>query len=186
MACQQLTQHASTEMGREGEGHTEEGEGKVPISSLIKKVEKGVAARVPVAEVRAYVARLIEEDGHKVATGRTTQQKRQQSGEGRTPRIPELATQASRQDMIKIGKGGSNGEWARLRHVMRKWVHEQKWGAVHMNWSGAMGEGVLSPPLVLRAVKGLGKRGTTADEVRSTMAMLAYEEEWIVGWWKGK
>ena len=37
-------------------------------------------------------------------------------------------------------------------------------------------------------MKGLGKRprGTTADEVRGTMAMLAYEEEWVVGWWGGK
>ena len=39
-------------------------------------MEKGVAAREPVKEFRAYVASVIEEDGLKVATGRAAQQQR--------------------------------------------------------------------------------------------------------------
>ena len=96
---------------------------------MIKKVEKGVAARVPVAEFRAWVAQLIEDSELKVATGRAGQQQRQPTGEGTTPRIPELASTASRMDMINIDKGGSSGEFARLRHAVRKWVHDQTWGA---------------------------------------------------------
>ena len=69
---------------------------------------------------------------------------------------------------------------------MRKWVHDQTWGAVHTEGKSTdpMGGGFLSPPQVLRAVKGLGKRGAMADEVRGTISMLAYEEGWVVGWWK--
>ena len=40
--------------------------------------------------------------------------------------------------------------------------------------------------MVLRAVKSLGRRGTTAHEVRGTMVMMSHEEDWMVGWWKGK
>ena len=50
--------------------------GKYLSAAMIKKVEKGVAARVPVKEFRAYVASVIEEDGLKVATGRAAQQQR--------------------------------------------------------------------------------------------------------------
>ena len=72
-----------------------------------------MAAGVPVAEFRAWVAQLIEDDKLKVATGRAGQQQRQLTGEGKTPRIPELATTASRLDMINIGKGGSDDEYAK-------------------------------------------------------------------------
>ena len=160
--------------------------GKYLSADLIRKVEKGVAARVPVAEFRAWVAQLIEDKGLKVATGRAGQQQRQPAGEGATPRIPELASTASRMDMVNIGKGGSSGEYARLRHAVRKWVHQQTWGAVRRQVKGKdpVGEGVLSPPQVLRAVKGLGKRGVTADQVRGTIAVLACEEGWEVGMWR--
>ena len=155
------------------------GKGKYLSAALITKVEKGVAARVPVAEFRAWVAKLIEDNDLKVATGRAGQQERQPTGEGTTPRIPELATTASRLDMIDIDEGGSDGEYAKLRHAVRKWVHDQTWGAVPRvqdpkgKVTDPMGEGFLSPSQVLRAVKGLGKRGVTADEVRGTIAMLA-------------
>ena len=89
--------------------------GKYLSADLIRKVEKGVAARVPVAEFRAWVAQLIEDKGLKVATGRAGQQQRQSAGEETTPRIPELASTASRMDMVNIGKGGISGEYARLR-----------------------------------------------------------------------
>ena len=108
---------------------------------------------------RAYVANVTEEDGLKVATGRAAPQQRQRTGAGMTPRIPELAPNASRQDMISIGRSSSS-EYAKLRHVVRKWVHEQTHGPkVGME----VEEGVLSPPQVLRAVNGLGKRGTPAE-----------------------
>ena len=81
--------------------------GKYLSADLIKKVEMGAAARVPVAEFRAWVAQLIEDNGLKVATGRAGQQQRQPAGEGATPRIPELASTASRMDMVNIGKGGT-------------------------------------------------------------------------------
>ena len=68
-----------------------------------------MAARVPVTKFRAWVAKLIEDDKLKVATGRAGQQQRHPTGEGTTPRIPELATTASRLDMINIRKGGSDG-----------------------------------------------------------------------------
>ena len=163
--------------------------GKYLSADLIKKVEKGVAARVPVAEFQAWAAQLIEDNGLKVATGRAGQQQRQPAGEGSTPRIPELASEGSRMDMMMIGslRGGSGGEWAKLRHAVRKWVHEQTWGAKPRFGNGQDPVGKsLSPPQVLRAVKGLGKRGVTADQVRGTIAMLACEEEWLVGMWEKK
>ena len=148
-------------------------------------MEKGAAARVPVAEYRAWVAQLIEDNGLKVATGRAGQQQRQPAGEGSTPRIPELASEGSRMDMVMIGRGGSSGEWAKLRHAVRKWVHDQTWGAKQrfVNGQDPVGGNILSPPQVLRAVKGLGKRGVTADQVRGTIVMLACEEDWVVGMW---
>ena len=102
--------------------------GKYLSSELIKSVEKGAAARVPLAEFRAWVAQLIEDTELTMATGRAGQQQRQPTGEGTTPRIPELASAASRRDMINIDKGGSGGEFPRLRHAVRKWVHDQTWG----------------------------------------------------------
>ena len=33
-------------------------------------------------------------------------------------------------DMINIGKGGSDGEYAKMRHAVRKWVHDQTWRAM--------------------------------------------------------
>ena len=85
-----------------GNAILKKGKGKYLSVAMMRKVEKGVGARVPVAEVRAYVARLIEDNGLKETTGRAAQQQWQQPGDGKTPRIPELATQASL-DMIKIG-----------------------------------------------------------------------------------
>ena len=67
-------------------------------------------------------------------------------------------------DMVMIGRGGSGGEWAKLRHAVRKWVHDHTWGAKPRWGDGKdpVGENILSPPQVLRVVKGLGKRGVTA------------------------
>ena len=44
--------------------------GKYLSADLIKRVQKGAAARVPVAEYRAFVAQLIEDNGLEVETAR--------------------------------------------------------------------------------------------------------------------
>ena len=88
--------------------------GKYLSAALIKRVQKGAAARVPVAEYKAWVAQLIEDNGINVQTERGGQQRRQLAGEGSVPRSLGLATEGSRIDTIMIERGGINGGWAKL------------------------------------------------------------------------
>jgi hypothetical protein len=85
-----------------------------------------------------------------------------------------------------IERGGINGGWAKLRYAVRKWVQEQTGGAKVGDGKEPVGPNILSPTQVLRMVKGLGKRGVTADQVRGTIAMIASEEDWEVGMWGKK
>ena len=88
-------------------------------------------------------------------TARVGQQQRQPAGEGSAPRIPELETEGSRTDTIMIGRGGSYGEWAKLRYAVRKWVHEQTRGAKSGDGKEPVGANIISPTQVLRVVKRL-------------------------------
>ena len=57
--------------------------GKHLTAALIKSVQKGAAARVPVGEYKAWVAQLIEDNGLEVKTEKGGQQRRQLEGGGR-------------------------------------------------------------------------------------------------------
>ena len=151
--------------------------GKHLTAALIKSVQKGAAARVPVGEYKAWVAQLIEDNGLEVKTEKGGQQRRQLAGEGMVPRSLGLATEGARIDTIMIERGGINGEWAKLRYAVRKWVQEQTGGAKVGEGQEPVGPNILSPTQVLRMVKGLGKRGVTAAQVRGTIAMVASEED---------
>ena len=160
--------------------------GKHLTAALIKSVQKGAAARVPVGEYKAWVAQLIEDNGLEVKTEKGGQQRRQLEGGGTVPRSLGLATEGARIDTIMVERGGINSEWAKLRFSTRKWVQEQTGGAKVSDGEEPVGPNILSPTQVLRMVKGLGKRGVTADQVRGTIVMVACEEDWTVGMWGKK
>jgi hypothetical protein len=110
--------------------------GKHLTAALIKSVQKGAAARVPVGEYKAWVAQLIEDNGLEVKPEKGGQQRRQLEGGGTVPRSLGLATEGARIDTIMVERGGINSEWAKVRFATRKWLQEQTGGAMGRNLWG--------------------------------------------------